>query len=915
MRDALRFRCLLVLVIGLMLLGPGALGQKRAITPDDYDKWESLGGGTLSPDGNWLVYSVSPVEGDGTLFIKNLDTKEVKEVLVGSGAVFSDDSQWVAYRVGVPEDEAEKLREQKKPVPSKVKLWNLGTDEEVELSGARSFRFAEGSQAMILQMSGKNIVIRDLESGMSLTVGNVSTYSINDKGDRLAYVVDAADKAGNGVTLVDLNNFAFKVLDSDTVDFKSMVWHEDGEALAYLKSFEDEGFEEANHKVVVFKDIYGRQDKYEFDPTADRNFPRGMRIADEGGLRWSDDLGSMFFGIKEWTRKEESGGEEGGRAIREVKGEQAAAKKKEPEKLPDMDIWHWKDDPLQPRQKLNYSRDERFTYLSVWHIDQGKFVQLAIGDQKQVSLSGDQKHAYATDITPYQPAFRLTMGDYYIIDTRTGERKMILKEFTGGLQASPGGKYYLYFKDNHWWVYDIAADRHRNLTRRIETDFWNTRDDHPRYIKPSWGSGGWLKDDAGVLLYDEYDVWRVDADGGGGQRLTDGTEDDIQLRVQRINVEEDYIDLDEPLFLRAYGDKTKKTGYYRRLPGGEVEQLVFEDMSISGLAQAKEADRYTYRAMSYVKSPNLFLVDGDFEDAVQQTDTNKQQEDFLWGKTELIDYVNADGKPLQGALYYPAGYEEGQKYPMLIYIYEIVSNGIHRYVAPSAKSSYNTTNYVSQGYFVFMPDIIYKTNHPGESAVDCVVPAVREVIKTGMIDEKQIGIMGHSWGAYQTAFIITQTDLFSAAVAGAPLTDMISMSLEIYWNSGSGNQVIFETSQGRLIKPFYEIMDEFIANSPIFQAANIQTPLLVTFGDQDGAVDWHQGIEMYSTMRRMEKEMIMLVYAGENHSVRKEENRLDYTKKINEFFDHHLKGKPAPKWIAEGVSYQERMKKEKKIKK
>jgi len=214
-----------------------------------------------------------------------------------------------------------------------------------------------------------------------------------------------------------------------------------------------------------------------------------------------------------------------------------------------------------------------------------------------------------------------------------------------------------------------------------------------------------------------------------------------------------------------------------------------------------------------------------------------------------------------------------------------------------------------------MPDIIYKTNHPGESAVDCVVPAVREVINTGMIDEKQIGIMGHSWGAYQTAFIITQTDLFSAAVAGAPLTDMISMYNEIYWNSGGGNQVIFETSQGRFIKPYWELMDEFIANSPMFQAANIQTPLLVTFGDQDGAVDWHQGIEMYTTMRRMEKEMIMLVYADENHSVRKEENRLDYTRKINEFFDHHLKGKEAPKWITEGVSYQERMKKEKKIKK
>ncbi|MCD6332445.1 MAG: prolyl oligopeptidase family serine peptidase, partial [Bacteroidales bacterium] len=210
----------------------------------------------------------------------------------------------------------------------------------------------------------------------------------------------------------------------------------------------------------------------------------------------------------------------------------------------------------------------------------------------------------------------------------------------------------------------------------------------------------------------------------------------------------------------------------------------------------------------------------------------------------------------------------------------------------------------------FQPDIVYRLDDPGISAVECVVPAVEKVLESGMVDRNKIGLMGHSWGAYQTAFIVTQTDLFSAAVAGAPLTDMISMYTEVYWNSGGPNQNIFETSQGRFTQPYWKIMDKYIANSPMFQAQNITAPILVTFGDQDGAVDWHQGIELYTTMRRMQKPMVLLVYAGENHGLRKEENRKDYTRRINEWFNHYLLGKPAPDWITKGVSYKDKMKKE-----
>ncbi len=249
---------------------------------------------------------------------------------------------------------------------------------------------------------------------------------------------------------------------------------------------------------------------------------------------------------------------------------------------------------------------------------------------------------------------------------------------------------------------------------------------------------------------------------------------------------------------------------------------------------------------------------------------------------------------------------------MIVYIYEILSNTVHGYTTPSTRSAYNTTNFTTNGYFVFRPDIVYETNDPGMSAVNCVVPAVKEVLKTGMIEKDKVGIMGHSWGAYQTAFLVTQTDIFKAASAGAPLTDLISMSLSIYWNSGTPDQKIFETSQGRFDGPWYERTEAHIRNSPMFNASKIKAPLLVAFGDKDGAVDWHQGIEMYGTMRRMEKPHVMLVYADENHGLAKKENQIDYQKRQREWFDHYLLGKPAEKWITEGVSYLDKMKEREK---
>jgi len=267
----------------------------------------------------------------------------------------------------------------------------------------------------------------------------------------------------------------------------------------------------------------------------------------------------------------------------------------------------------------------------------------------------------------------------------------------------------------------------------------------------------------------------------------------------------------------------------------------------------------------------------------------------------LVTYVSDKGDTLQGALFLPAGYEEGKKYPTVTYIYEKMSDNLHNFYAPSFSSSYTPSIYTSRGYAVYMPDIRYTINDPGMSAVWSVIPAIKAAVATGVVDEAKIGLHGHSWGGYQTAFLVGQTNLFKSAVAGAPLTDMVSMYSSVYWNTGSANQPIFQSSQGRFKGNFIENREAYERNSPNRYANKINTPLIILHNDKDGAVDYNQGITFYNTLRQLDKDVILLEYQGENHGLSQLKNRRDYTMRLMQFWDHHLKGEPASEWLDKGI--------------
>jgi dipeptidyl aminopeptidase/acylaminoacyl peptidase len=354
--------------------------------------------------------------------------------------------------------------------------------------------------------------------------------------------------------------------------------------------------------------------------------------------------------------------------------------------------------------------------------------------------------------------------------------------------------------------------------------------------------------------------------------------------------------------MRSYGEWTKKGGLAVLDPGATaVRSLHYDDAVYASLIKAKKADEYFYTRETNIDPPDFYSADAALS-GTKITDENPQQKDFAWtGGAKLIEYVGARGNKLQGDLYLPANYEAGKKYPTILYLYEKLTQATNAYPQPGF-NGFSISYYTSNGYAVIEPDIEYKVNDPGISSTACVLAALKAAVATGIVDPARVGMQGHSWGGYQTAFAVTQTNAFKAAIAGAPLTDMVSMYSSIYWNTGSTNQTIFENSQGRFTSGYWgDNTEAYIRNSPVFRAQNVQTPLVILSNDKDGAVDHTQAIEYFNTLRRLDKKVIMLEYKGENHGLAKPENKKDYTARMKEYFDFYLMDKPEPKWMKDGV--------------
>ncbi len=905
-----------------------------------------LGGGSslvVTPDSRWVAFTVYPARagrggaggrgarGGGVgaaggqaatpapsynkMALVNLATGEKKEFdKVRRFAFNGDDPTWVAMQ-GYPDA----------PDPSAAATAGRG-----------------GGGAASSRPDGTDLVLYKLATGELVNIGNVAEFSFDDSGEFLAYTIDARDQVGNGVQLRNMKTDVVRAIDSDRALYRRMVWADSGTALAVLRGRADSVSRDTLFSLLSFTNFGAPALKrVVFDPAGRSDFPAGMKIAGDRAPRYADDLSTIFFGIREMRKARpgdrlvagrgnsviQSGAPGAGGTINQPRLGNGESE----DENPSLVLWHAKDPRLQSQQIVQEQADRAFSYLAEYRVADNKFIRLADDALRTVSTAGHDHYAYGIDTREYdQPASYSGRRfiDLYAVDLKTGERKLLIKKHPSSLQVpSPDGRQLLFWGENaQYWVLDLASGEKRDITTGVPTVFADTSDDHNNLVTPPRFPVGWAKDGAAVLLSDGFDVWKVPVKPGAGSAVNltvNGAKD--QTRYQRLyNFEttvagggrggrgggggrggagqQDGIDLSKPLYFATYGEWTKKEGLAKVLPGkAGAQTLVSADAKLA-FQKAKEADVYLYTRQTAVEYPNYYVANPDFASGRQITDVNPQQKEFAWSSgVQLINYTSDKGDKLQGALYLPANYEPGKKYPLLVTIYEKRSNLAHTYVGPSETSTPNRSIYTSRGYAVLDPDIVYRVNDPGMSAVWCVVPAVKAAIATGMIDSANVGIWGHSWGGYQTAFLVTQTNIFKSAIAGAALTDMVSMYSSIYWNTGGTNQAIFESSQGRFKGNFIDNYEAYIRNSPVFHAKNVKTPLVLLHNDKDGAVDFNQGITYFNTLRQLDKNVILLEYVGENHGLARPVNQKDYAIRQREWFDHYLKGMPAPDWMTKGV--------------
>lgn len=920
---------LILFVCVLSFAGQTYAQQKPALTWKDVSKWTFNRGNALSPDGQWMAWASGPTEGDLKMTIrKTLDTLSYSYPIGANatGASFSKDSKYAAFRVSAKDAEAKAARKTNKPLFDKLLLVSLADNKQTTFERVRGFSFSGDSPSWIAVQfvapdgapkdpaaaKGTDVLLYNLATKKSFNLGNVTEFSFNKAGDQLAYIVDANGQNGNGIFLRDMKTGITTALDNDKASYKSINWNEAGNAFALLKSNKDEKYKDEVFSIIGISKINGDlTSKVVYNGISDSAFPKGMGINTNASPYWSDDQTTLFFGINTLAKKEDK--------KPEGKADSAAKAKPEPKKedieKPDMIIWNWQDKRLQSAQQTQEMRDKNFNYTSSYRVSDNKFTQLADSNLRSVNVAPKQLYAIGYDNNNYELMGNLdgqSYMDVYVIDLKSGAKKRLFEKMYatnggGRLVFAPNGKVASYYMDGAFYSINLETGQTANLTGNIKASFVNELDDH-NINKPSTGNLGWSSDSKYALIMDNYDLWKISADGKSVVALSDNWKSKKSEVAGRLRIYQDEkgTDLSKDQYFSVFNVKDKKGGI-GILPAGKnkIDILFMDDNAYGSFAKAENGKVFVYTKSNYQESPAFYASTSSDLAAPKKVNSNTpDQAKYAWTSgVKLINYVSANGDSLQAALYLPANYVAGKSYPTITYIYERLTDGLNNYTMPGFPGGgFNRAMYLSNGYAVLEPDIKYKLNDPGMSAVACVVPAVKAAVATGIVDEKNVAIHGHSWGGYQTSFLITQTNIFKAAAAGAPLTNMISMYSLIYWNSGGTNQAIFEASQGRLTPGYWDNWDAFARNSPVYHIKKVQTPLLLLHNDKDGAVDFTQGIEYYNGLRRLNKPVVMITYRGENHGIAKLPNRKDYAVRMMEYFDYMLKGKPAPEWWSKGVN-------------
>lgn len=894
-----------------------AQDKKAPISHKAYDSWKDFKNYKISRDGNLVIYEINPQKGDGNFYWYLNDQDRYSYLPRGSAGVISPSSYFIACRIKMPYDSIRKellAGTRKKDLKKdSVAVIDLRKDTILRYPGLHEYRVSKKGADLVAFLieqpsdtavaDSVNIKKKKKKKKTDLVVissahddpvsfKDVEEFFISPAGDNVAFIRSFGDSIDSCAVHVYLpaKEQALEVFESAGFS-RNVCMDHDGKQLAFHYSNDT-----SRQKVWSLRMISGKTwDKMDLIDSTSSGLPSGWSVSVHGKPEFSEDGKRLYLGTAPAPEPE----------VKDTLTED--------EKV-SVDIWNWKDLKLQSHQLKDLENEKKRYFLAVWHTGENKFVQLADEDLMDIRpqlktsgkfVPGSQSKPYWKELSWESSRYR----DVYLVDQQSGARKRVLKRIQSSYALSPNQDYIAWYNasDSSWYMYDIQSNSSSNMTTGTGRAFYNEENDVPDEAG-HYGSAGWTEDNQ-FMVYDRHDIYLLDPKKGLAINITgeQGRKSNSRFKWVDLDNENPWIDMGKPNLLRHFDFENNATGYFSLDEIGEPVMLLKDDYNFSPVLKSEEADLVIWTRESFREYPDLWVSGLDFSQPRRITDANPQAKDYKWGNVEMVHWVSLNGDSLRGLLYLPEDLDTTKKYPMIVYFYEKYSDRLHKHYVPRpSRSVINFTYYTSNDYIIFVPDIVYRTGYPGQSCYDAVMAGTMKMLERPFIDPTRLGLQGQSWGGYQVAYLVTQTELFAAAMAGAPVSNMTSAYGGIRWGTGLSRMFQYEESQSRIGKTLWEDPMLYIENSPLFYADKVNTPLLIMHNDDDGAVPWYQGIEMFVAMRRLNKPCWMLTYNNAPHNLSRRADMEDLTVRMQQFFDHYLKNEPAPVWMEEGIPATEK---------
>ncbi|MEM0938313.1 MAG: prolyl oligopeptidase family serine peptidase [Bacteroidota bacterium] len=888
----------------------GLSQTKKVLDHRAYDEWRRVSKKLISNDGKYVAYSTKPNGyGNEEVLLHSIDGKCLLRYNRASKPTFTSNSKHLVFKIS-PDFYAfrdlKRKKMKKKDLPKDtLGIYSLLSGNIDKISGLKSFKAPEKWDQYLVYLyepktdttnkkekkrskkNGYDLVVRNLTNQTEITFSYVLDYAIAEEGAAIALTTTGNDSTIRpGIYKFNFESQSFDPVFRSKGKYYQLVWDKKGKQLSFISDTDTTKALERNYHLHYFMTDWDSS-----QTIVTRSNLEELMVNKDFKNYFSESGKRLFFQTKEFPVIQDT-------SLLE-------------EEIVNVEVWNTNDQRLFTHQENKKKEDQNFGYLSYYDVATGKFIQLGGAPYSglRVSNQGDGANGIAVDNYQYRKLISwegYTLQDLYDLDVQTNEKIKVAESVRGFINLSPLGKYAYWYNniDSAWFTYSFDDQQMRKVTSNDQVPFYNEIHDTPSHPR-SYGLMSWTEGDERMLIYDRYDIWEIEPKNKTEpKRITlDGRENLLTYRYIKLDDEERFIKKGQQLMLLGFYESNKQEAVFSLKYGqNEPKELILGNYHFRSFQKAENADQLIYTKENFQQFPDIITSDVSLSKHTQISDINPQQKDYNWGTIELVHWNSLEGEQLEGMLVKPENFDPTRKYPLLVNFYEKSSNSLNRHRDPYPhRSTINYSFYTSRGYVIFNPNVHYGTGYPGEDAYNCVIPGITSLLEKGFIDSENIGVQGHSWGGYQIAYLLNETDIFKCAESGAPVVNMISAYGGIRWGSGLSRMFQYERTQSRIGGTLWEYPLRFIENSPIFTVDKVSTPVLIMHNDADGAVPWYQGIEYFVALRRLGKPAWMLNYRGEPHWPIKTQNRIDFNIRMSQFFDHYLKGEPMPKWMQDGV--------------